>query len=382
MCYNQIAMIYLDGAATSKLLPSVKTAMLAAMDADLGNASSLHSAGQRAKNLIEDARQKVADLINADPAEILFTSGGSESNNTVIHTFAEKTIATSAVEHPSVLEPTKKSAKSHLLLPVDEQGIVSPKNLPPADLYSVMFANNELGTIEPIKQLAAKKPKNSFFHSDLTQAVGKTKLDVKTLGLDYATFSAHKIGGPVGIGALFVKKGSPLTPLILGGHQEHGLRAGTYPTVQIAGFGAAADFITKTHPWKIYKERVSLFRNYLASRILKEIPFSSLNTPLDHSLANILNVSFAAAEGESIQLYLDLKGNIIVSTGSACASGDGKPSHVIMATKNDAEIAHSSIRFSLDLETTKEDIDKIMDLLPDIIKNLQSISTIKPKEQK
>ena len=382
MCYNQIAMIYLDGAATSKLLPSVKTAMLAAMDADLGNASSLHSAGQRAKNLIEDARQKVADLINADPAEILFTSGGSESNNTVIHTFAEKTIATSAVEHPSVLEPTKKYAKSHLLLPVDEQGIVSPKNLPPADLYSVMFANNELGTIEPIKQLAAKKPKNSFFHSDLTQAVGKTKLDVKTLGLDYATFSAHKIGGPVGIGALFVKKGSPLTPLILGGHQEHGLRAGTYPTVQIAGFGAAADFITKTHPWKIYKERVSLFRNYLASRILKEIPFSSLNTPLDHSLANILNVSFAAAEGESIQLYLDLKGNIIVSTGSACASGDGKPSHVIMATKNDAEIAHSSIRFSLDLETTKEDIDKIMDLLPDIIKNLQSISTIKPKEQK
>ncbi|MBQ2660257.1 cysteine desulfurase [Candidatus Saccharibacteria bacterium] len=375
-------MIYLDGAATSKLLPSVKTAMLAAMDADLGNASSLHSAGQRAKNLIEDARQKVADLINADPAEILFTSGGSESNNTVIHTFAEKTIATSAVEHPSVLEPTKKYAKSHLLLPVDEQGIVSPKNLPPADLYSVMFANNELGTIEPIKQLAAKKPKNSFFHSDLTQAVGKTKLDVKTLGLDYATFSAHKIGGPVGIGALFVKKGSPLTPLILGGHQEHGLRAGTYPTVQIAGFGAAADFITKTHPWKIYKERVSLFRNYLASRILKEIPFSSLNTPLDHSLANILNVSFAAAEGESIQLYLDLKGNIIVSTGSACASGDGKPSHVIMATKNDAEIAHSSIRFSLDLETTKEDIDKIMDLLPDIIKNLQSISTIKPKEQK
>ena len=382
MCYNQIAMIYLDGAATSKLLPSVKTAMLAAMDADLGNASSLHSAGQRAKNLIEDARQKVADLINADPAEILFTSGGSESNNTVIHTFAEKTIATSAVEHPSVLEPTKKYAKSHLLLPVDEQGIVSPKNLPPADLYSVMFANNELGTIEPIKQLAAKKPKNSFFHSDLTQAVGKTKLDVKTLGLDYATFSAHKIGGPVGIGALFVKKGSPLTPLILGGHQEHGLRAGTYPTVQIAGFGAAADYITKTHPWKIYKERVSLFRNYLASRILKEIPFSSLNTPLDHSLANILNVSFAAAEGESIQLYLDLKGNIIVSTGSACASGDGKPSHVIMATKNDAEIAHSSIRFSLDLETTKEDIDKIMDLLPDIIKILQSNSTIKPKEQK
>lgn len=382
MCYNQITMIYLDGAATSKLLPSVKTAMLDAMDADLGNASSLHSAGQRAKNLIKDARQKVADLINADPSEILFTSGGSESNNTVIHTFAEKTIATSAIEHPSVLEPTKKYAKSHLLLPVDEQGIVSQKNLPPADLYSVMFANNELGTIEPIKQLAAKKPKNSFFHSDLTQAVGKTKLDVKALGLDYATFSAHKIGGPVGIGALFVKKGSPLIPLILGGHQEHGLRAGTYPTVQIAGFGAAADFITKTHPWKIYKERVSLFRNYLASRILKEIPFSSLNTPLDHSLANILNVSFAAAEGESIQLYLDLKGNIIVSTGSACASGDGKPSHVIMATKNDAEIAHSSIRFSLDLETTKEDIDKIMDLLPDIIKNFQSISTIKPKEQK
>lgn len=379
-------MIYLDGAANYPLLPCVKEAMIKAMNSDFGNASALHSSGISAKNLIEEARISVAKLVNAEPEEIIFTSGGSEANNTTIHTFENQTIIVSAIEHPSILEPAKQYAKHLAILPVDEDGIVKESQLQyisdSETLVSIMLANNELGTIEPLEKIFKEKPKNVFYHSDLTQAVGKIPINVKKLNLDYATISAHKIGGPIGIGALYIKKGSPLIPLIMGGHQEHGNRAGTYPTIQIAGFKAAADYVLENHTCKIYNERVRKLRNNLANRILKDVPFSSINTPLGNSLPNILNVSFQAAEGESIQLYLDLEGNIKVSTSSACAAGDGKPSHVIMATKNDAEIAHSSIRFSFTLDSTEKDIDEIIKYLPKIIKNLQEISTIKPKEQK
>ena len=378
-------MIYLDGAANYPLLPCAKKAMAEVMETNFGNASALHSSGISAKNLIEEARESIAMLINAEPEEIIFTSGGSESNNTIIYTFENKNIIASAIEHPSILEPAKHYAKHLTILPVDEDGIVKESQLQyisdSKTLVSIMFANNELGTIEPLEKIFKEKPKNVFYHSDLTQAVGKIPIDVKKLNLDYATISAHKIGGPIGIGALYVKKGSPFKPLIMGGHQENGKRAGTYPTIQIAGFKAAADHVIENHTYKIYRERVTKLRNSLAERILKEIPYSSINTPLENSLSNILNVSFQAAEGESIQLYLDLKGNIEVSTGSACASGDGQPSHVIMAAKNNAEIAHSSIRFSFTLDSTEKDIDEIMKYLPKIIKNLQEISTIKPKEQ-
>ncbi len=374
-------MIYLDGAATYPTLPCVKKAMKDALDSDFGNASALHAPGVKAKNVIEDARESIAKLIGAKPSEIIFTSGGSESNNAIIHTFKGKNIAISAIEHPSILEPAKKYAKNLTLLPVDEQGIVKNFKNKNFDLVSIMLANNELGTIEPLEKLFEVKPKNCYFHSDLTQALGKIKIDVKKLGLDYATISSHKLGGPIGIGAIYIKEGAPFTPLIFGGHQEKGKRAGTYPTVQIAGFKAAVDFTLKNKTWEVYNQRVLKLRNELASRILKEAPFSSLNTDLENSLPNILNVSFQAAEGESIQLYLDLKKGVVVSTGSACASGDGSPSHVIMATRNDAEVAHSSIRFSLTLNTRKKDIDSVMQVLPEIIKDLQSISTIKTKEQ-
>lgn len=374
-------MIYLDGAATSKLLPCAKNAIISTLEEDFGNASALHTPGHLAKNLIESARKNIANLIGANPEEIIFTSGGSESNNTIINTFKNKTIVVSAIEHPSVLEPAKKYAKTLKILPVNEQGIIDLNHLKPADLYSVMLANNELGTLEPIKELRKKLPKSTFLHSDLTQAIGKIKINIKDLDLDYATISAHKFGGPIGIGAIYVKHGKPLKPLILGGHQEYGLRAGTYQTANIAGFGAAAEFALKNQTWKTYTERVAKLRNSLTKRILEEIPFSSLNTPLENSLPNILNVSFEAAEGESIQLYLDAAG-IAVSTGSACASGDGKPSHVLMATKNDAEIAHSSIRFSFSLDSTKKDVDSVMKVLPKIIQTLQQISTITPKGEK
>ena len=369
-------MIYLDHSATSPLLPEVKSAMIDAMNMELGNTSSLHSTGTRARDLLESARKKVACLINADPSEIIFTSGGSESNNTVMHIFAGQPIAVSAIEHPSVLEPALEYASRLTKIPVDENGRIKTELFPTESrLVSVMLANNELGTLEPIATDDKYK-----FHTDATQALGKIPIDVKALGVDYLTASAHKIGGPVGVGLLYVKKGAPFRPLILGGAQEHHRRAGTTPLVNILCFAAAAEYAEKHKTWELYEKNIRPLKNALAKRILKEIPHSSLNSPLENSLPNILNVSFAAAEGESIQLYLDTMGGIEVSTGSACASSDAKPSHDLMATKNDVEVAHSSIRFSFGLDAKEDDIDKIMKILPNIIKRLQGISTIKIKE--
>ena len=326
------------------------------------NASALHTPGHLSMNKIEEARELLAQLINANPDEIIFTSGASESNNTVIRTFEGHKIYTSPLEHHSIIEAAK-------MLGGDEE---------PA-LYSYMFANNEIGEYLPIKDIAKKARKEgNFVHSDLTQVLGKLSIDVKALDLDYATFSAHKIGGPIGVGALYVKKDAPFKPLIIGGNQEKKRRGSTYNTVGIIGFGAALKHIAKHRTWEIYDTKIRVLRDELAERILKEISGSSLNTDLKNSLPNILNASFEAAEGESIQLYLDAEG-IIVSTGSACASGDIKPSHVLMAKTGDAEVAHSSIRFSFGLDNTKDDIEKVMQVLPGIIDRLQKISTIERK---
>ena len=404
-------MVYLDYSATSPLLPCAKEAMSKAMEF-VGNPSALHTPGHLAMDMIEEARSEIARLINADPSEIIFTSGGSEANNTVTNIFANKPVAISAIEHPSLLESAKLRCKASII-PVDRDGLLkkqffspkrssrtssrgsSPVLVVTADvgekncfssnpkLVSVMLANNEIGTINDIKSLAkSAHAAGALFHTDATQALGKIPIDVKDLDVDYMTISAHKIGGPVGIGALYVKKGSPFVPLIIGGHQEKGRRAGTYQTVNIAGFGAAAKYANEHKTWEIYAKKIRPLRDKLATRILKEVPFSSVNSKAKATLPNLLNCSFEAAEGESIQLYLDSLGDIIVSTGSACASGDGKPSHVLMATRNDAEVAHSSIRFSLGLDTTEKDIDHVMKYLPDIVKRLQGISTIKTKEKK
>lgn len=326
------------------------------------NASALHTPGHLAMNQIENARELLAQIINADPSEIIFTSGASESNNTVIRTFEGHKIITSPLEHHSIIEAAKA-------LGGDEK---------PA-LYSYMLANNEIGEYLPLKDAVVKAHKDGdFVHSDLTQVLGKAPVDIKALGLDYATFSAHKIGGPIGVGALYIKSGAPFKPLIIGGNQEKKRRGSTYNTVGIVGFGAALKYLIDHKTWEIYDTKIRALRDELAKRILKEIPGSSLNTDLKNSLPNILNASFEAAEGESIQLYLDAEG-IIVSTGSACASGDIKPSHVLMAKTGDAEVAHSSIRFSFGLDNTREDIDKVMQVLPGIIDRLQKISTIERK---
>lgn len=373
-------MVYLDYAATTPLLPEVAEAMRQAERRFFANASALHTPGHLAMNEIEHARHLLAKLICADPTEIIFTSGASESNNTVTHTFEGCQIEASPLEHHSIIESAKVYAGEKL-----------PK------LYSYMLANNETGEILKLPEIDYRACKESplfslqnqwgkplvtdrrraYLHSDLTQALGKIPLDVHKLGLDYATFSAHKIGGPIGVGALFVRKGVPFKPLIIGGNQENKRRGGTYNTIGIIGFGAALQKVLDDSTWLRYDSEVRALRDLLAERILSEIPGSSLNTDLTPgaALPNILSASFRAAEGESIQLYLDAEG-IVVSTGSACAAGDTKPSHVLMAKTGDAEVAHSSIRFSFGLSSTKGDIEKVMQVLPGIIDRLQKMSTI------
>ena len=369
-------MVYLDYSATSPLLPAAKKAMITAMDI-IGNPSALHTPGHEAMNAIEEAREEIARLINAEPEEILFTSGGSESNNTITNIFAGESVAVSAIEHPSLLDSARARCKT-TILPVNSEGIVKKITRKNYKLVSVMLANYEIGTINDIKKLAKEAHElGALFHTDATQALGKIPIDVKALDVDYMTLSSHKIGGPVGIGALYIKKDSPFKPLIIGGHQEKSRRAGTYQTVNIAGFGAAAKYTREHNLPELFENQIRPLRDQLAKEILEKVPFSSINTPLENSLPHLLNCSFEAAEGESIQLYLDAEGGIITSTGSACASGDGKPSHVIMATKKDAEIAHSSVRFSFGIDSTEKDIKTVMKYLPGIVKRLQGISTLK-----
>ena len=384
MRYNR-GMVYLDYAATAPMLDEVREAIHEAEQRYFANASALHTPGHLAMNEIERARGLLAELIGAEPEEIIFTSGASEANNTVIRTFEGCEIETSPLEHHSIIETAERY-----------RGEALPK------LYSYMLANNETGEILDLPEIDRSefsgsplfkgatdwgKPlvtdrRKAYLHSDLTQALGKISLNVKELGLDYATFSAHKIGGPIGVGALYVRKNVPFKPLIIGGNQEGKRRGGTYNTVGISGFGAALEKLKQERTWEKYDTEVRALRDELAKRILTEVAGSSLNTDLTpgKSLPNILNVSFAAAEGESIQLYLDAEG-IVVSTGSACASGDTKPSHVLMAKTGDAEVAHSSVRFSFGLDSTAADVEKVMSVLPRVINLLQNISTVKMEDK-
>lgn len=386
---------YLDYAATTPMLPEVIEAVTEAERRFFGNASALHTPGHLALNEIEKAREALAELVGCEPEEIIFTSGASESNNTVMRTFMGCEIETSPLEHHSVLE----AARVYRGEGNEVQG--RPK------LYSYMLANNETGEFLRLPEIDRTVVKNTvtgagienwdlfqvkdnwghslvtdrrreYLHSDLTQVLGKIPINVKQLGLDYATFSAHKIGGPLGVGALYVRKGVPFRPLIIGGLQEKGRRGSTYNTPGIVGFGTAVRRVLEMRPWEEFDKRVRRLRDRLAERILAEIPGVSLNTSLEPgaSLPNILNASFKAAEGESIQLYLDAEG-VIVSTGSACAAGDTQPSHVLMAKTGDAEVAHSSIRFSFGLDNTEADVERVMEVLPGIVERLQGMSTIR-----
>ena len=366
--------------------------MTRVMGLDFGNPSSLHSAGQTGKSLLNRARSEIAQLIEARPQSVIFTSGGSESNNTVIRTFEGCPIFVSAIEHPSVLHPAEAYGAPCTKIPVDQQGIIDLdflqaelektiiKDPKQKILVSVMLANNETGTIEPVAEVAKlianlKKSTHAkiYLHTDATQAVGKIPISVKALNCDYLTFTSHKLGGPVGIAALYAKPGSPFKPLIMGGAQENKRRAGTSNVLLASGFKIAAQEARQN--LEKYQE-VEKLRNYLEKKILDHIPSAIVCGTASGRLPNVLNVSFPAAEGESTQLYLDLE-NIEVSTGSACASGDLEPSHVLMAMYHDAEIAHGSVRFSLGLTTTRAEIDELLAKLPPIIAKIQDLSTIK-----
>ena len=367
--------VYLDNAATTPLLPSVQQAMSDVIGV-FGNASSMHTEGRQARQAIENARSHIAKLIGALPDEIIFTSGGSESNNMLIDSFSDQKIAVSAIEHPSILEPAKLNPNLKII-PVDKSGKVNFEAYrkiladKPA-LVSVMLANNEIGTIQDIRSLAELAHNSGcLVHTDATQAVGKIPVNVNDLGVDYLTMSAHKIGGPKGVGTLYIRTGSPVRGLILGGHQEKTLRAGTYNTLGIIGFGEAAKYALETP--SLFK-RVRPYCQKLRDEIVKNIPGSVVNGDQADTLPHILNVSFKGAEGESILLALDDAG-IAISTGSACASDDITPSHVLMAINADPELAHGSIRFSLGLDTTDQDIDYVLKVLPPVIAKLRSFST-------
>lgn len=354
-------MSYFDYAATSPILPEVREAMFKASEKLLGNASALHSKGHLVHEIIENARLNIAKYINANPEEIIFTSGSTESNNMVMHTFADKNIAISNYEHPSIVASAEAYSKN---LHRWSQNQKIPKDI---TLVSVMLASNEIGTILDLPH------GNFYLHSDATAAIGKIPIDVKKLDVDYLTISGHKIGGPSGIGVLYIKKDSPIKPLLFGGNQENNLRPGSHNTIDIIGFDAAIKYALEHDTPKLYKEKVAPLKDYLKNAILKNIPNTIINTPKEPSLPDILNVSFPGAEGESVQLMLD-ESDIQVATGSACASG--KPSAVLMALTNNPYIASSSIRFSLGLQTTKSDIDKIIEILPNIIAKLRSISAV------
>ena len=369
--------------------------MLDDMDT-FGNASSMHTSGRLAHAQVEQARGMVESLLGAQPKTVLFSSGGSESNNTVFQTMRQlastpdgRAIAegrcefiTSAIEHPCVFNSAKYLQKlgfNVTFLPVDEYGKISidalKRSLSEKTLFvSVMTANNEIGTVQDIKEISALvKSAGAWMHTDATQAVGKIPVNVDDMGVDYLTMSAHKIYGPKGIGALYVRKGAPLFPLIHGGHQEAGLRAGTYNNLGIAGFGKAAEIaageITR------YGAEIASLRDRLRDGLTAAIPNIKINGHPADVLPNTLNVSFSGAEGEAILLSMDLMG-IEASTGSACASGSLEPSHVLMAVGLGPELAHGSIRFSLGWGISVDDVDYIIKTLPPIIERLRAMSSM------
>ncbi|HDP33938.1 MAG TPA: aminotransferase class V-fold PLP-dependent enzyme [Candidatus Hydrogenedentes bacterium] len=384
--------VYLDHNATTPLHPEVANAMRDAMSC-FGNPSSMHSFGREARGLVEDARETVASFLGALPEEIIFVGSGSEGNNTVLSILScpstdcscdrehKPHIVTSVIEHPCILETSKclrGRGNRVTYLKVDEYGKIFLDDLRGSitgdtGVVSVMMANNEIGTIQDICKIArVVHEKGSLFHTDAVQAFGKIPIDVRELGVDFLTLSAHKIYGPKGVGALYVRRGVPFCPLVHGGHQERGRRAGTENTLGIVGLGKAVEM--RASEMNDEAERLAALKQTLKQGIEAQIPDVSFNGHPTDCLHNTLNVSFAGAEGESILLYLDLEG-IAVSTGSACASGSLDPSHVLLATGIPVERAHGSIRMSLGRENTLDDVEYVLKKLPGIIAKIREMST-------
>lgn len=380
--------IYADNAATTRVSDNVLNAMMPYFKDNYGNASSIYKLGRDAQRDMEIAREKIAKAFSASPAEIYFTSGGSESDNWAIKGICEKLAAkgkkhiiTSVFEHHAVLhtcEALEKQGFEVTYIPVDEKGMVIIDELKKAvrndtAIVSIMFANNEIGTIQPIKEIAdICHEKGVIFHTDAVQAIGSVEIDVKEMGIDLLSLSGHKIHAQKGIGALYLRKGLILPNLIHGGAQERNRRAGTENIPAIVGLAAAIEDAVADIPAKV--EKVTKLRNRLIDGILK-LPHTRLNGDRDRRLCGNCNISIEGIEGESLLLMLDNYG-ICASSGSACTSGSLDPSHVLLALGLKHEVAHGSLRLSISDETTDEDVEYILDVIPKVVERLRSMSPL------
>jgi cysteine desulfurase len=372
---------YLDHAATTLMLPEATELMLRILEEDFGNPSSVHAAGRRAKERVEDARDRVAAAIGAGPGEVVFTGGGTEADNLALKGAAEKLrgngnhVVVTAFEHHAVLDAARALESRGFeitVVPVSPEGIVEPEIVVAAVgsktlLVSVMTVNNEIGTVQDIPAVAAAVKEvnpRTLVHTDAVQALGNVPVDVHAWGVDLASFSAHKLGGPKGVGALFVRSHVPLEAVIHGGGQERGLRSGTLNVPGIAGFGVAAEIAAKEVHEKA--ERLSELRDRMAEGIRDSVPDVVVNGSMQHRVASNLNVCIPGTEGEILLLLLDQAG-IACSSGSACASGALDPSHVLLAIGVDRELAKGSLRFTLGRSSTRDDVDAVLDNLPGIV---------------
>jgi cysteine desulfurase len=379
--------VYFDYNATTPLAPDVVDVVVRATRDQFGNASSVHHFGQQAKAALDDARSAVAALIGGDPSEVVFTSGGTESDNFAIRGAAEaleptgrRHLIASSIEHEAVLNTFKALARRGwrtTLLPVDQQGVVHPDRLrevvtPDTALVSIMHANNEIGTIQPVAELAAvAHGQGALLHSDAVQSVGKIAVDVRALGVDLLSLSAHKFNGPKGAGVLWIKRGTRVQPLLTGGKHERSRRAGTENVPAIAGLGVAAALARG----KMASEavRVGALRDRLEAGILAGVTGTAVNGTRQSRVPNTTNISFDRVEAESLLIALDLEG-IAVSTGSACSSGTLEPSHVLKAMGLPAHRTQNSLRFSLGLFSTEAEVDRVIEVLPRLVDKLRGLT--------
>jgi cysteine desulfurase len=379
--------VYFDYNATTPLAPEVLEAIIAASRDHFGNASSVHHFGQRAKAALDDARSAIAALIHAEPSEIVYTSGGTESDNFAIRGAADaleptgrRHLVASAIEHEAVLNTLKALSRRGwriTLVPVDQSGIVDPDRLrelvtKETALVSVMHANNEIGTIQPVAELAAiAHQSGALMHTDAVQSVGKIPVDVRALGIDLLSLSAHKFNGPKGAGALWIKRGTRMQPILTGGKHERSRRAGTENVPALVGMGVAARLAVS----KLTTEaaRVGALRDRLEDGILRSVPGTVLNGAPASRVPNTTNISFDRVEAESLLIALDLEG-VAVSTGSACSSGTLEPSHVLRAMGLATHRTQNSLRFSLGLFSTIEEVDRVVALSPGLVDKLRALT--------
>lgn len=385
--------IYLDNAATTKVLPEVVEAMLPYYTEYYGNPSSFHSFAREAHKGLDEARRMVARCLNAaEPSEIVFTGGGSEGDNMILRGAAKaykrkgKHFITTAIEHHAILHTLGAMEAEGIAevtyLPVDEYGLVTPEQVkeairPDTVLVSVMFANNEVGTIEPIKEIGAVcREAGVLFHTDAVQAAGHVPVDVQDMNIDLLTLTAHKFHGPKGVGAVYIRKGVRMPALVQGGAQENKKRAGTENVPGIVGLAKALEYQTEHLEENLTK--VTLLRDKLINGIEEKIPYSELNGHRTKRLPNNVNFCLRYIESESVLLWLDMNG-IAGSSGSACTSGSLDPSHVLLAMGVSHEAANGSLRLTLSEFTTEQEIDRVLEVLPEIVQRLRDMSPIYPK---